>query len=912
MPLVFLLALTVGCDNGIDAVAQNQSGLPRLGELWQMAQQSTAPDRDGDYLPDDIELLVGTDPNDRDTDHDGLPDNFEIFAGGSFADDDFVPDNDNDAIVAAIDADDNNDLINDGETTDTDGDGLPNYLEYYGYTYDWMTDRFILWNGDPNIDHWFTDPLQRSTDQDAYPDGMEASGALMDVLVRRPGDHPLVPSCPNIVVQLVSYSVTLNEDITYEEGESLAKGQTWNRETTVTDSRTVEHNWEVGAEAKFTTVGWPSEVTVHAKYGGSVSNTHSTSTAVATGGSVLNETNWSKARSFNPSEAARLKLFLKVHNYGTAPLSSIVPTLTLRIGGLNVATFQPGNAQVNMLVPDGTYPSEETVCWVVDSTSSGPLYLTMQELRALEMGAPVNITMTQVLGDVMQLDQDGVWQRLGDCNEYIARCQAVSANLYIQLPEGSFVHHLVYSDDAPSAPVTTLVDALTRLGVDQDGYLSYLNRQGVPRLASFDNCHFVFDVETLLANGWSTDANGLQPPVDFDPGTVRLLPGSTVFVKQGRPAGDPGLVIHYASADPQTGEIVALASDYQGIARMWFVDKTDPDPSDWPEMFEVIPDASLFRFVTDPQYVFAQRPDPAAGESLERVVVENLRGDIESKTVTLVHYLQPKPPLIGAFVLDLTSAPPHIYANVTNPTPTIPIKWVRAFHPLLNKGSTDPNSPEGYVELENVPNVYDDADGWIAKLPSGWSWTDIRLVAHTAPGAESEEPQYTELVRFFIAPKTFEMLSTVPDPNGSGLNLDVTSSQYSKWDVNQLPTSGWEDKDIFASIDPFISDYFLSFACNPVGSGNTTNARAIRMSSTGYTFDKIDPTVIEYYLLLPAAQRYLTINLEDHTYYPPGYQQGEVVVMRTHEGRLAKIRIDDCSVVGNQALWKLLIVVYNK
>ena len=41
---------------------------------------------------------------------------------------------------------------------------MPNYLEVYGYTYEWMTGRFVSWNGDPDETHFFTDPLPQTAD----------------------------------------------------------------------------------------------------------------------------------------------------------------------------------------------------------------------------------------------------------------------------------------------------------------------------------------------------------------------------------------------------------------------------------------------------------------------------------------------------------------------------------------------------------------------------------------------------------------------------------------------------------------------------------------------------------------------------------------------------------------------------
>ncbi|MBK8573463.1 MAG: hypothetical protein IPN91_12690 [Holophagaceae bacterium] len=181
----------------------------------------------------------------------------------------------------------------------------------------------------------------------------------MDVSVKGPGDLPMVPALPEIVVRLEGYRVTLNDAITVTQGRSVSKGTTWDASTTATHSRTREDNWEVGVEAEvgFEFPGVKASVKAHANYGGSIANTHETSNATSRGGSLVSTEEWSQATTTNPTEAAKIKLFLKVHNQGSACASNVVPTLTLRIGGHNVATFQPGENQVNLLEPGGTYPS---------------------------------------------------------------------------------------------------------------------------------------------------------------------------------------------------------------------------------------------------------------------------------------------------------------------------------------------------------------------------------------------------------------------------------------------------------------------------------------------------------------------------------------------------------------------------
>ena len=102
-----------------------------IGEIAQMIDDSQTEDSDGDFLPDDVEVLLGTDPNNRDSDHDGLFDYNEIFGGMSYHHNDAVPDQDQDGLIAALDADENGDGRNDGLDVDSDGDGIPNYMEFY-------------------------------------------------------------------------------------------------------------------------------------------------------------------------------------------------------------------------------------------------------------------------------------------------------------------------------------------------------------------------------------------------------------------------------------------------------------------------------------------------------------------------------------------------------------------------------------------------------------------------------------------------------------------------------------------------------------------------------------------------------------------------------------------------------------
>ncbi|MBN1422518.1 MAG: hypothetical protein JXP34_27320 [Planctomycetes bacterium] len=832
----------------------NPSGLPTLGELHGMIAKSTAPDTDGDYLPDDVEAVLDTDPDDRDTDRDGLMDNYEVFGTGTYADDDYVPDGDQDGAIAAVDADDDDDGVNDGMKIDSDGDGIPNYLEYYGYAFEWLTGQIIPWDGNPDVPHWRSDPLQFSTDQDPFGDGTEVSGTNMDVSVEEPGDDPLVPAYPNVVVKLEGYSVTLNEEITYSEGASLAKGMTWNRETTETHSFAQEQNWSAGLEIGYASSSF--HCVVSANYGQSTTSTYTTSTAVAFGQSVLEETNWSRARSYNPTEAARIKLFLRVHNLGTSCVSNIIPTLTLRIGGLNVATFEPGNAQINILVPGGRYPSEPGVNWVVDSIDTGagiaPLTLTMDELRALERGAPVSLTMTQLLGDVMRWGADGGWDRGGDTNEYVARCDAVCANLRFDMGDGSSIHQLVYADDSVSAPTMTLGEALRLLGIDDEGGIPYYDTDGRRQRADLEGWTFVFDPQTLAMNGFDLSQSPPAPPwADFDAADLILGPDATVLAKMPRDPNDPGLQIHFAYVDPQSHEIRVCASDYQGVEGVDFVDKKGLVTA----LAEEFAGAGFFSIYPDPGYIF---------DGTERIVAASLSGQQVHRYLPAIYVPQPLAPVINGLSLDLNSR--RLYANITNPAPTFPIEWVRAFHPGL---------PNGYLAMEEPPNAYEDPDGWECQLPENWGQTNLKVVAFVSEGVYAER---------FVADANVVRADALGSTT-LGAEHDWTATDEYCIDVMHLDPPVSHSKSCY---EPLPSNWTPAAGSECYLRWNNSLAEWVlcftqpSIQLTGADFDTLTRDQCMGYELLPAGQCY-------------AFNIGDVYVVHTSEGRLAKLTISSRS-----------------
>ncbi|MCC6653431.1 MAG: hypothetical protein IT348_19925 [Candidatus Eisenbacteria bacterium] len=694
---------------------------------------STAPDSDGDGLPDDVEVFLGTKPRDRDSDHDGITDFVEIFGTGAADPVKVIADSNGNRVIAALDADDDGDGVVDGQQRDSDGDGIPDYLEYYGFTYSALTGKYSPWDGDFTKRYYKTDPHQKSTDQDPFDDALEITGVNMDPSVTSPGNLPMVPAYPDIEVRLEGYSVTLNQVLSWSKTASLAQGTTWDRRAETSHSSTTEHNWGTAFSATARLgVNAGKELSVSVNYGGRHESTSGSSNSVSSGGSILSTQTWASASTQNPIDAARIKLYLKVRNKGTAVASNLKPAFTLKIGGRNVATIVPGGTQVNLLEPGGVYPAAPGVYWVVNSNASGePLSLTLAELRALESGAPVSITLTQMSADVMLRNPaTGAYQSAGDWNEYMARVRAVSANLFLDRGDGNTVRAMVYADNSVTSPIVTLGDALVWAGkARQDPatgevFVSYFDEAtSATREASLAGWRFAVDPDTYRANGFS---EATPVPAGFDISTLRLLPRSYVVAKAPRaqvPGARSAPSIQSAWLDPITGSVNVVVGDYNGIRSVEFVDRNNQVRV----MRQDLPESSFY--VYTPAQDTANYPTGYEFNSTERVRVTNVDGQSDDKSFIAQYSAAAlQKPTIDSISVDFLNK--RIYVRVTS---DLPLEFVSIFGESFTGG---------VCEMQRVLNWFEDPKGWVcegADLPYpfvGWNFSNIqgsRVVAYAGP-----------------------------------------------------------------------------------------------------------------------------------------------------------------------------------
>ncbi len=274
------------------------------------------------------------------------------------------------------------------DSADVDGDGISNELEVNGFTYN-VLDGLKPWDGNPDVKHYITDPLRWSTDGDPYSDYMEVTGVNMPAGVQAPENNPLVAARPIIRMGMESYDVIPISTITDTKGGDKEKSFT--NET----SNENQVGVTVGAEFSFNPFKLAS-ASVEASYSHTWVHTESSTSTIGS--------NWSSTKSSNPSEAARLKLRVFMDNIGSASALDVTPTFNLLIGNKTIATITPNQA-ANILSPKGTsnsrYPQTGTIAIDKDENYND-IILSLEELKAIQMGAPISLVVVQVDAKVIR------------------------------------------------------------------------------------------------------------------------------------------------------------------------------------------------------------------------------------------------------------------------------------------------------------------------------------------------------------------------------------------------------------------------------------------------------------------------------------------------------------------------------
>lgn len=306
---------------------------------------------------------------------------------------------------------------------DVDGDGIENELEVNGYY--WDADSFMIkpWNGDSTIQYYITDPLQASTDQDPYSDYTEVSKVGLDVTVMPPEDHPLVAARPRIYVIMSEYNVYPLSTISSSNGGSQGESYTNETSSSFTYSQELSYGSELG------TGGLNSNI--------QFTESNSWSETLTESSTSSSEINWENSRTTEPDKAARLEFIIKVKNEGSAEALNIIPTVNLKLGDKIIATF-------DLAEIDALNPGQSSTEFNVSNANGNDITLTINELRALHLGAPLTFEVFQVRADVETVDANNN-TIIKPWNIYTGDIEVVSVDILANIGTNEFKRYQVFA-----------------------------------------------------------------------------------------------------------------------------------------------------------------------------------------------------------------------------------------------------------------------------------------------------------------------------------------------------------------------------------------------------------------------------------------------------------------------------------
>jgi hypothetical protein len=228
--------------------------------------------------------------------------------------------------------------------------------------------------------------------------------------------------------------------------------------------------------------------------------------------------------------------------------------------------------------------------------------------------------------------------------------------------------------------------------------------------------------------------------------------------------------------------------------------------------------------------------------------------------------------------------PPEVYANITNPNPSFPIQWVRVFHSEFG---------DGVLDMKPPINAYEDPDGWVATLPKGWVYPNLKVVAYVRPGVWSQvqltDQDVTQAVRY----------GTVTVQAGVSNSFPPI-----RWDTSSLDFDA-DSKDATASWSQYNSPYVpgLPWDITHFLASDTWRLHLSELhEKTTEPFEDIDPGFINAELVANRVDG------------PPGdylYAKDDVFILVSAKGYLVKFRIASISDSGLLRRLTLEYVVYN-
>ncbi|WP_242217902.1 binary toxin-like calcium binding domain-containing protein [Bacillus cereus group sp. BfR-BA-01380] len=346
------------------------------------------------------------------------------------------------------------------QNNDWDNDGIPNDLETNGYKieFNYQTGKNEARAWDPEKDKgklkFITNPMSANSDGDPFSDAYEVQyfGSDSDTEL-----NPMIANMPNLQIGIKRIGVTPIKEITDSKGGSINKG--WEKSVSTQHSFNVGLTVGGGVEGSAAGPVPKADASLNVGYGYSKTNTETES--------YSNNFDWSTATTVDTAKAAKVSLQLEYKNTGTASAENVSPHFNIRLGDKIINTVKATQDRYkaqHLSTEKGGRNKTEVLIDSLDNQADVNIYLSLDELKAVEQGAPLSVEVLPTSTMDLAIEKDGEFTNLGDAGKYESRVNASTALLETDI--GNKPKFRVYAPDGVGSGNLTFNEVFKHINVD--------------------------------------------------------------------------------------------------------------------------------------------------------------------------------------------------------------------------------------------------------------------------------------------------------------------------------------------------------------------------------------------------------------------------------------------------------------
>lgn len=393
------------------------------------------------------------------------------------------------------------------QNNDWDNDGIPNDLEINGYKIEFnpKTGKNEARAWDPEKDKgklkFITNSMSANSDGDPFSDAYEVQyfGSDSDTEF-----NPVVANIPNLQIGIKRIGVTPIKEITDSKGGSINKG--WEKSVSTQHSFNVGLTVGGGVEGSAAGPVPKGDASLNVGYGYSKTDTETES--------YSNNFDWSTATTVDTAKAAKVSLQLEYKNTGTASAENVSPHFNIRLGDKIINTVKATQDRYkaqHLSTEKGGRNKTEVLIDSLDGQADVNIYLTLDELKAVEQGALLSVEVLPTSTMDLSIEKDGEFTNLGDAGKFESRVNASTALLETDI--GNKPKFRVYAPNGVGENTNLkLNEVLKHINVDSKKVNEIIdNNNGSRNILPKE---YVENVkEEAVTKGWRVGAfEHLQPP----------------------------------------------------------------------------------------------------------------------------------------------------------------------------------------------------------------------------------------------------------------------------------------------------------------------------------------------------------------------------------------------------------------